>query len=293
MAKQKIDVHQEVTNRIIEQLEAGTRPWTKSWAGGISQLPLRSTGEQYRGINTILLMMAGYGNPHWMTYKQAEALGGQVRTGEKGTKVVFFKMLPVTDKRTGEDRNVPLIRQYTVFNADQIDDLPAKFYPVVDAQHSEDRIQHAEDFVVNCRAQYTETGDRAFYSPGEDRIVVPKFEAFDGAVSYYGTLLHELVHWTGADHRLERDLKNGFGTKDYAREELVAELGAAFLCSSLGLEPEPREDHAAYLASWLKVLKEDKKAIFTAATAAQKAFDFLYALQDHDLSDGQHQKEAA
>jgi antirestriction protein ArdC len=276
----KYDVYQEITNAIIDRLEdAGT--WKKSWACfGTDGLPTRVTGRTYRGINRFILMVQSRSNPTWLTYNQAKKLGGMVRKGERGTKIVFYKPIIIEDKETGEETSFPLVKSFSVFNVEQIDDLPTRFYPGPSApQHTEPRLDDAETYVAATKATITHGGDRAYYRPSTDGIHVPEFDAFFSAEAYYGTLLHELVHWTGAKKRCDRNLKNSCGSKDYAREELVAELGAAFLCGGLNIENEVRDDHVQYLASWLKVLKEDKKAIFRAASAAQKAVDFLDDLQ--------------
>lgn len=276
--KPRIDVHQDVTDRIVAALEAGTRPWEKSWNGSsFAGSPLRATGQAYQGINVILLWLAGRSQQSWFTYKQAEALKGQVRKGEKGTRIVFFKPLKIKDKATGDDKIIPLLKYYTVFNAEQIDGLPDKFYAekIEATSNPDSRIDAIEDFIAATGAEIAHGGGRAFYQPGTDSIQLPSFEDFHTGEAYYATALHELAHWTGAKSRLDRDLRNSFGTKDYAREELVAELTAAFLCATLGISAEPRDDHAEYLASWLKVLKEDKRAIFKASTAANKAAAFL------------------
>lgn len=281
----KIDVYQKVTDKLIAQIEKGVRPWAKSWTGTVtgSTLPLRHNGEPYRGINILLLWSEGRGNPYWMTYKQAQEYGGNVRKGEKAAKVVFFKQIEVKDRdNPDETTNIPMLKEYAVFNALQIEGLPERFYPEHNPVevNSETTIAHCDDFLKNTGANIShEAGDRAYYRPSTDQIVLPKFCQFHDAVAYYGTAFHELIHWTGAEKRCNRDLKNKFGTKDYAREELVAELGAAFLCAALGIEPEPREDHASYLKSWLDVLKNDKRAIFRAATMAQAGCDHVWSLQ--------------
>jgi antirestriction protein ArdC len=277
--KQKIDIHQAVTDSIIAKLEAGPDVWKKTWSTMASGgLPTRFTGQHYQGINLLVLAMQGRPNPNWMTYKQAKEVGGQVRGGEKGTMVVFFKPLKV--EKDGKEETIPLLRQFTVFNADQIDGLPAKFYPAPqDAVHAEPRIEDAEAYLSATKANIRHGGDRAFFSPQQDFIQLPEFDQFDDAVAYYGAAMHELVHWSGGEKRLDRDLKNQNGTKDYAKEELVAEIGAAFLTATLGIETEVRDDHAQYLAHWLTILRDDKKAIFKAAAMAQKAADHLDGYQ--------------
>lgn len=283
--KKKLDIHQLVTDQLIAKLESGTKDWKKSWATVAGGLPLRVTGQHYKGINLLILMLAGRAAQTWMTYRQAVELGGQVRGGETGTKVVFFKTLVVEDRDDPEkEKEVPMLRTFTVFNVEQIDGLPERFYPKPgEAQHAEPRLEDADAYIKATGARIDHGGDRAYYQPGTDSIRLPEFDQFETAVAYYGTAMHELVHWTGADHRLERNLKTPFGTKDYAREELVAEIGAAFVCAGMNIESEVRDDHAAYLAAWLKILKEDKKAIFKAAAAAQKAVDFLDGLQPVEL----------
>lgn len=294
----RADVYQDVTSRIIEQLEHGVRPWLKPWSadnlGGKVVLPLRFNGEPYRGINVLMLwgaaMAHGYPCPVWMTYRQAQEIGGQVRKGEKSSVVVHAGTFTREQEntKTGETKEVEgrYLKQYSVFNVDQIDGLPPHYYhrPEAPALPVADRIAHADAFAEATRARIDHGGNRAFYAhEPADRIQMPPFEAFRDAESYYATLLHELIHWTKASTRLDRDLgRKKHGDEGYAREELVAEIGAAFLCAALEITPEPREDHAAYLASWLEVLRNDKRAIFTAAAHAQRAADFLHSLQPQE-----------
>jgi len=271
----KKDIYQDVTNQIINALENGTAPWRKSWACNGAGDPLRHNGVPYKGINWLLLQLSPWGAAHWLTYKQAQAEGGQVRKGEKGSPVVFFKKITVEDKSTGEDVQIPMLRHYTVFNAEQIDGLPEKYYPRPIERNPDDTCAATEKLIAETGAEMRHGGDSAYYSPGQDFVQMPHFAAFDSAVAYYGTALHELTHWTGHEKRLDRNIKNAFGSKDYAREELVAEIGAAMLCSALGLENTVREDHSSYIDGWLKVLREDKRAIFKAAAMAQRAADYL------------------
>jgi antirestriction protein ArdC len=293
----KKDVYTRVTDRIIADLEQGVRTWLKPWsaehaAGRISQ-PLRHNGTQYRGINIMLLWgeacAKGYAAPIWMTYKQAQELGGQVRKGEHGSLVVYANSITRTETNdAGEDieREIPFMKGYTVFNVEQVTGLPAHYYaqPVNPLPLSE-RIEHADRFMTATGATINHGGNRAFYAPARDAIQLPPFEAFKDKESYYATALHEATHWSGAKHRLDRDFSaKRFGDQGYAREELVAELGAAFLCADLGITPEIRDDHAAYLGHWLKVLKEDKRAIFSAAAHAQRAADYLNGLQPKEES---------
>lgn len=281
------DIKTNVTNAIIAQLEDSTSlgawvcPWNRAGLGG---MPTRSNGEYYKGVNVIILMMAGFGNPNWMTYKQAEALGGQVRKGEKGTMIVFYKPLTIKDKATGDEKRIPMLKTYNVFNADQIDNLPAKFHPAPATKvEGKQRIAHVDDFVVNTGATINVAGQSAFYRPATDEITMPDFDLFHTTEDYYSTELHELVHWTKAKARCDRDL--GRDQTGYAKEELVAELGSAFLMAMLGMESQPRQDHAQYLASWLQVLKADNDAIFKAASKASAAAQYLQDLQVTDAQE--------
>jgi len=289
----KTDVYQRVTDTILTQLEQGVRPWFQPWKGdhaaGRITRPLRSNGVPYRGINVLMLwgaaMEKGYSAPIWMTFKQAHELGAHVRKGEHGSLVVYANTITRTDtdEETGEEseREIPFMKGYTVFNVEQIDGLPAHFTAqaetVIDPV---ERIAHAEAFFGNTGATVRHGGNRAFYTITGDYVQMPPFECFRDRESYYATLAHELTHWTRHGSRLGRDFgRKRFGDEGYAMEELVAELNAAFLSADLGLTPSPREEHAAYIASWLKALKNDKRAIFTAAAHAQRAADYLHSLQ--------------
>lgn len=289
----KQSVYEKITARIVADLEAGVRPWMKPWnaehAAGRITRPLRANGIPYRGINIVMLWMQamerGYAAPIWMTFKQALELGGHVRKGEHGTLVVYTDTITRTDKneQTGEESEsvIPFMKGYTVFNVEQIDGLPAHFHALTDMQVLDPvkRIERAESFFAATGAKIITGGNMACYSVTHDHIRMPPFETFCDAESFYATLGHEHVHWTRHPSRLNRDLgRKRWGDAGYAAEELVAELGAAFLCADLELTPEERDDHASYIASWLKVLKDDPRAIFTAASHAQLAADFLAAL---------------
>jgi antirestriction protein ArdC len=291
----RADIYERVTARIIADLEQGVRPWMKPWhvghtAGHITR-PLRHNGTPYRGINVLLLwgeaMEKGYAAPLWMTYKQAQELGAQVRKGERGALVVYADKITRTDTDdAGEasERQIPFMKGYTVFNVEQIDGLPAHYYaqPANPLPVSE-RIAQAEQFIAATAATIRHGGNQAYYAPARDLIQLPPFEAFRDKESYYATALHELTHWTRHPSRLERDFgRQRFGDEGYAREELVAELGASFLSAALDITPEIRDDHAAYLGHWLTVLKSDKRAIFQAAAHAQRATDYLHGLQTPD-----------
>ena len=290
------DIYQEITDKIVVQLEADPGAWQKSWRLlGVNGSPRRENGESYRGVNAVILACQCRANPFWLTYNRATALGGQVARGEKATTVVFFKPLVVKDTAdaTGEaSKTIPLLRHFSVFNAEQVDGLPERFFPKPVEVAQEERIAAVDAYINATGSVVTHGGDRACYIPSRDEIRLPEFSQFVDAVAYYGVSLHEHVHWTGNEKRCDRNLKNAFGGQDYAKEELVAEIGAAFLCGKLGLSPEPRLDHAQYLLSWLKVLKDDKKAIFRAAAAAQVAVDYLDALQPSNVETPQLEEAA-
>lgn len=285
----RTDVYSRVTARIVADLEQGVRPWQKPWsadhaAGNIIR-PLRASEQPYRGVNVLLLwceaMAKGYGAPIWMTYKQAEALGAQVRKGEHGSLVVYadkFTRTEADDQGHETERQIAFMKGYTVFNVEQIDGLPAHFHARAVPPQPVVRIEAAEAFFAGTGATIQHGGNRAFYAPSRDLVQMPPREAFRDAGSYAATLAHELTHWTAHPSRLARELGKRFGDAACAAEELIAEMGAAFLCADLGITPEIRDDHAAYLASWLKVLKADSRAIFTAASQAQRAADYLHGL---------------
>lgn len=287
------DIYTRITEQIVSALEQGVKPWTQPWsaghaAGPVSK-PLRHNGAAYQGINILTLwataMGRSYAAPIWMTYKQAQELGAQVRKGEKAAPVVYASTLVRTEanENTGEEteRGIPFLKSYAVFNVEQIDGLPAHFYASAETQKNEEqRIAEAEAFFAASKADIRHGGCSAYYSPSEDRIQMPEFESFRDAQSYYATLAHEMTHWTKHQSRLDRDFgRKRFGDEGYAREELVAELGAAFLCADLGLALDDRADHAAYIGHWLKVLKDDKRAIFSAAAHAQRATEFISSLR--------------
>ncbi len=285
------DLYAVVTDRILADLARGVMPWTKPWsaghAAGTVSRPLRHSFEPYSGINTLVLwgtaVERGYVAPIWMTFHQARELGAAVRKGEKGTMVVYANRITRTETgEQGEDveRSIPFLKAYTVFNVEQIDGLPERFVstPIVLAES--ERIARADAFLEATQANVAHGGDMACYDVVADRIRIPSFGAFASAHDYYATRGHETVHWTRHPSRLDRDFGRArFGDEGYAREELVAELGAAFLCAELGVDLRPRADHAAYIGSWLQVLQNDKRAIFAAATHAQKAVDYLKGLQ--------------
>jgi antirestriction protein ArdC len=298
------DIYERVTNRIIADLEQGTRPWIRPWGGehvaSRSVRPLRANGVGYRGINVLLLwgeaLANGYINPTWMTYRQAQELGGQVRKGERSTVIVYadrFTKTETTDTGEQTERSIPFLKSYPVFNCQQIDGLPPLYNTVIDDTPAEpdpskliERIAHAESFVANTGADIRHGGNKAFNTVDGNYVQMPPLQAFRDSESYYATLLHELTHWTRHPKRLDRDFgRKRWGDSGYAAEELTAEIGSAFLCADLGLSLEPRADHASYIESWLKVLRNDKRAIFSAAGYAEAAAGYLHSLQTVTLSE--------
>jgi len=286
-----MDIYEKVTNGVIEQLDRGVKPWSQPWSAGAGALrPLRHNHQGYRGINVLILwakaLEAGYAAAHWMTYRQALELGGQVRKGEHSIQVVYYGSMlrEAPEAGGGEDgqKQVRFLRCFNVFNADQIEHLPALYYarPEQPAKLIE-RVPALEAFAKATGADIREGGGRAYYCIDQDYIQMPDFQAFRDPEVYYATRAHELVHWTRHPTRLDRDLgRKRWGDEGYAAEELVAELGAAFLGAELGLRPDHIEDHAAYIGSWLKVLRNDRRFIFTAAAKAQEAVDFLMGCQE-------------
>lgn len=286
------DIYSRVTDRILSDLEKGARPWFKPWSGGNTEdritRPLRHNGEPYRGVNVLMLwseaMDKGYIAPIWMTFKQALHLKGHVRKGEHGTLVIHadtFTKTGTDDKGEEVEQTIPFMKGYTVFNVEQIDGLPDRYYPKPEPKGEPARlIEEAEAFFKGTGATIRHGGDSAFYAPGPDLVQLPPPESFKDPESYEAIKAHELTHWTSHPLRLAREFSGKrFGDEGYAFEELVAELGSAFLCVDLGITPEPREDHASYLSSWLKVLKRDNRAIVSAAAHAQKAVDYLHQIQ--------------
>lgn len=281
----KFDLYEHVTNQIIESLESGTTPWQKPWNsdGFHHPLPINfSSKKAYRGINIPLLWHAeiknGYKTDAWVTYKQAKDLGGQVKEGEKSTMVVFWNFL---EKESVDDptkvKKIPFLKYYNVFNLDQVSgvELPelTPYEP-----NSIEALVNVDQLVLDHKVDLRIGGDHAYCSRATGHIQMPESEKFKSQADYYATLLHELTHWSGHPNRLDRTFGERFGDQAYAFEELVAEMGSAFLCADLGVQGKVQHD--SYIASWLKVLKSDKKAIFTASSKAQQAHQFLVNLED-------------
>lgn len=278
----KQTIYETITNQIVEAIEAGAGDYRMPWHRSrfdIASSSNAETGRAYRGVNVLALWMTaqarGFSSGQWATYSQWQAQGVQVRKGEKAASVVFWKPLEASAAERAHDAEPAgrfVARGYSVFNADQVDGYEA---PAVPQLPESERIAAAETFFAAVPAEVRHGGNSACYIPSADRVQMPPFGQFHRAQDYHGTLAHELTHWTGAKHRLNRDLSTRFGSEAYAMEELIAELGAAFTVGQLGLPSVPREDHAPYIADWLRVLKNDSRAIFIAASRAQAAADYL------------------
>jgi antirestriction protein ArdC len=285
----RANLYDEVTARIVAELEAGRYPWVQPWgrAGETGPgLPRNAlTGRAYSGVNVLILWGAviehGWPSQSWLTFRQAQEAGGCVRKGEHGTTVVYAdRFMPEAEKErareTGEDaRAIPFLKRFTVFNVAQCEGLREGLASDPAPLPEREIVPVAEEVIAASGVDFRIGGDRAFYAPDPDFVQVPPQPAFFAQINYYRTALHELTHATGHAARLGRNLANPFGSKDYAREELIAEMGSAFLCAALGIAPTVR--HVDYIASWLEVLREDNRAIFRAASAASKAADWLLA----------------
>lgn len=284
----RVDLYQQVTDLIVTELEKGVAPWVRPWrsqTGVASGLPHNGyTRRPYRGVNVWVLVLhaaaRGFDDPRWFTLRQANLLGSRIKKGEKATLVAFWKDLTVADHDpvTGirSEKTIPLLRAYPVFNAVQCEGVPVLERPTEKAP--ELRNSELVAFLERTTARVKHGGDMAFYSSAADHIQMPAPIAFISEENYWSTMLHELTHWTGHGSRLDRDLTNRFGTMGYAAEELVAELGSAYLCAELGVHGDLR--HPEYLGSWLKGFKDDKRAFFRASSLAQRAADFVLGFRD-------------
>ena len=282
----KIDLYQEVTNQIISLLEEGSLTFDSGFLkGGMPRNAV--SGRPYSGVNMLLLsgsaVRFGFSSNRWLTYKQAIAAGGNVKKGSKGILVIYFAILDVKDEETGEDKKLPMLKKFTVFNLDQCENLPEELTTLPAATDEKIDVaaieKLAEDFGVLIK--HGETVANPCYVPSGDFIKMPNKERFTSAANYYATLLHEMTHATGHKKRLNRDFSGRFGSEAYAFEELIAELGSAFMCAEYGLIGATVENHAAYIENWLGILKSDKRAIFTASAQAAKAAEFLKAITSH------------
>ncbi len=283
MSGPKRDAYAEITARIVEALEAGVVPWVKPWRslGVAGVLRNATSGRPYHGINVWLLGMEAYADPRWCTFKQAKALGGSVRRGEHGTKIVFWRFI---EKGAGVDdageatkaKRFPMLRTYTVFNVEQCDDLQLDGADDVEQPAPVDLDADLQRFVDATGANIQHRGGRACYAPDLDQITLPKPETFKDAGAYHATALHELTHWTGHALRCDRSagMQARFKTQAYAAEELVAELGSAFLCQRFQVDGTLQ--HAEYIATWVRMFRDDKRAIFAASSRAKKAARWMF-----------------
>ena len=281
----KATIYETITNQIIEAIERGTNSYSMPWhrSGANAASPVNAvTSRPYRGVNVLALWIAaearGYSSGRWATYQQWQDRGCQVRKDEKSTSVAFWKDLKGSDTEDGDDEQRArfVARGYNVFNADQVDGFEALAIPVLPES---ERIDAAEMFFARVPAKITHGAEVPCFVPSFDEVRMVPFSRFKSASAYYGVLAHELTHWSGAEERLNRDLSVRFGSEAYAMEELIAELGAAFIGGRLALPSEPRTDHAPYIASWLKALTNDSRAIFAAASKAQAAADYLASFE--------------
>jgi len=289
-AAERASLYQEITDKIIDQLERGCVPWVQPWRktgvnAGVGMPRNAATGRRYSGVNILLLWGAviehGFAGQSWLTFRQALGLGGNVRKGERGTMVVYAdRFVPQDEKararETGDEPEaIPFLKRFTVFNLDQCENLPDHLAAAAPPPPENLILPHAEALIRATGADVRIGVDRAYYDTRHDMIRVPPPQAYFEPINWHRTMFHELGHWSGAAHRLGRDLSGRMGSKSYAREELVAEMAAAFCCAGLGIEPTVR--HADYLGAWLDVLRDDNRAIVRAASAASKAADYLLA----------------
>ena len=298
----RTNLYDDITDKIIAELEDGRLPWVQPWGTAAAQAPLAmprnaATSRQYSGINVLILWGAviqqGYPTQHWLTFRQALSLGGNVRKGERGTTVVYAdRFTPEDEKRrareTGEDANsIPFLKRFTVFNAAQCEGLPDDI--TVEAPPPPPGLiePRVEELIAATGIDFRIGGNRAFYVPSQDYVQVPPPQAYFEPINWHRTALHEMGHATGHASRLGRDFSGAFGTKKYAFEELIAEISSAFCCASLGIVPTVR--HADYIGSWLEVMREDSRAIVRAASQASKAADWLLAHLPDDSTDVERQ----
>jgi antirestriction protein ArdC len=301
----RYSLYQQITDKIIAELEQGRLPWVQPWGNAAAPLGLPknvATGRVYSGINILILWMTcteqGFRTQNWLTFRQALKIGAHVRKGEKGVSVVYAdRFIPYRERtraaETGDTPEaIPFLKRFTVFNADQCEGLSAAIAPPPQSltEHENLVLPQAGALIRATGADIRIGGNRAFYIPSGDFIQVPPMPSFFEPINWHRTVCHELGHWTGADHRLNRDLSGDFGSSSYAREELVAEMCGAFVCAALSIVPTVR--HADYLGCWLEVLREDNRAIIRAASAASKAADYLLAFRPSDCDTPAAAREA-
>lgn len=288
----RASLYQEITDKIIAELEQGRLPWVQPWSSGAVRAPLAmpqnaATGRRYSGINVLILWGAvvehGFAGQSWLTFRQALGLGGSVRKGERGTTVVYADRFTPEQERerarrdSDQPQGIPFLKRFTVFNAEQCDGLPDDIAAAAPPAPEGLILPQADALIRATGADLRIGGDRAYYDVAHDHVRVPPPQAYAEPINWHRTALHELGHWSGAASRLGRDLSGSFGSKKYAQEELVAEMASAFLCASLGIVPTVR--HADYIGDWLQVLRDDDRAIVRAASAASKAADYLLAFR--------------
>ena len=289
-------LYQEITAKIIAELEQGRVPWVQPWANVAAPLGLprnAATGRAYSGVNILILWIdcveQGFTSQNWLTFRQALKLGGHVRKGEKGTTVVFAdRFIPYRERQRaaetgGDPEAIPFLKRFTVFNADQCNGLPADIAPAPVPLDEHLILQQAEALIRATGAEIRIGGDRAFYVPSADYIQVPPPSAFFEPINWHRTVLHELIHFSGHYSRLNRNQSGTFGSYDYAFEEVIAELGSSFLCATLSITPTVQ--HADYISSWIDCMRENNRAIIRASSAASKAADYLLAFRDRELTE--------
>jgi antirestriction protein ArdC len=279
--KKKSNVYDIITEAILQKLEQGVIPWNKPWKGDTGKPKNFKSKHEYSGINYFLTASQGYDSPFWLTYKQAKELGGQVKEGEKGTPIIFFKMIERENKKDSSKTDTfPIARYYRIFNIEQIEGIEKpieekeedrKFNPIVEC---ENLLHHADDRIPELKHEK----NKAYYSPVKDYINMPKKEKFLSDEEYYATLFHEVIHSTGHEEKLGRfnnESLAAFGSQTYSKEELIAEMGACFLCGETGIEKQVIDNSASYINSWMKVLRGDSRLVVSAATQARKAVEYL------------------
>ncbi|MES2159187.1 MAG: zincin-like metallopeptidase domain-containing protein [Pseudomonadota bacterium] len=289
-------LYQDITDKIIAELEAGRVPWVQPWASAKAPLDMphnAATGRRYTGINILILWATvverGFAGNAFLTFRQALALGGNVRKGETGTTVVYaHRFTPGEERRRAADDDrrpgsIPFLKRFTVFSIDQCEGLPDRIAAPPPLVAEGLVLPKAEALIAATGADFRIGGDSAFYSPSHDFVQVPRPDAYFEPINWHRTAFHELGHWVGAGHRLNRDQTGRFGSVEYGKEELVAEMAGAFVCASLGIAPTVR--HSDYLGSWLEIIRADNRAIVRAASAASKAADYLLAFREGAAAD--------
>ena len=281
----KVSIHEKIANQVIEAMKTSGNNWIQSWAVPSHQQPTSVvTDKEYTGVNWLILSLAkfdqNFTTGKWATYRGWQKLGAQVKKGSKGHQIIYFNTVKIDDQNSEESKTIPYAKPYTVFNADQVEGYD---FSEVDAIFHDMPDTVADDLANKIGVKIiNDNKTQALYIPSKDTINMPMQSQFKDPESYAATLLHEMVHWTSHKDRCNRNIKNKYGTKDYAFEELIAELGSAMLCGSLNISTRPREEHAKYLNSWIAKLSENPKAIFSASAKAQKAVNFILDRRDEN-----------